>query len=218
MRRRSSGGGQAGVPGVPGGPCVVRSPVLGLVEHRLERAAPARAQRRDAQRPDELVAAVAGQVEQRVDLGHRHPLGLSGHLHDLVAGPHLALGQHPEVEAGPVASHQQRRDLRVVQPDTDPVAGDPRLGHLEDRVPDPVPVPDAHLVVRQAFHGEVLAELPEHEVVPAELALPVPVRVELVDQDGSLLATVPVEVALPVPVEPSAATPDAAPADERGAR
>ena len=91
-----------------------------------------------------------GQVEQGVDLGHRHGLRPGGHLHDLVPGLHSALAQHPEVEPGPVVGDQQRRDARVVHPDADPVAGDPRLGHLEHRLADPVPVADAHLVIGQA--------------------------------------------------------------------
>ena len=49
--------------------------------------------------------------------------------------------------------------------------------------------------------GEVLAELSVDEVVSAELALPVAVGVDLVDEDGALLAAVARQVALAVAVD-----------------
>ncbi len=120
---------------------------------------PSGGQRGDPQRPRHLLAGMPGQVQQRVDLRDRHRFGPRGHLHDLIPGLDGTLAQHPEVEPGPVMRDQQRRDLRVVHPDADPVAGDSRLGHLEQRLPDPVPVADAHPVIAQAVDGEVLPEL-----------------------------------------------------------
>ena len=115
------------------------------------------------------------QVEQGIDLGHRHSLGPGGHLNDLIPGPHTSLAQHPEVEPRSMMRDQQRRHARVVHPDAHPVAGDPRLGHLELRLADPVAIADAHLVVCEAADREVLPELPVLEVVAAQLRLPVPV-------------------------------------------
>ena len=66
---------------------------------------------------------------------------------------------------------------------------------------DPVAVADADLVVAEPLDREVLAELSVDEVVSSELALPVAVRVDLVDEDGALLAAVPREVALAVAVD-----------------
>ncbi len=57
------------------------------------------------------------------------------------------------------------------------------------------------LVVGKPVHGEVLAELAVAGVVPLQLLLPVAVGVQLVDQHGTLLATVSGEVALPVAVQ-----------------
>jgi hypothetical protein len=142
-----------------------------------------------------------GQVEQRVDLGHRHGLRPGRHLDDLVPGPDQALAQHPEVEPGPVVGDQQRGHPRVVHPDAHPVTCDPGLGHLELRLADPVPVADAHLVVRQAAHREVLPELAIAEVVAAQLLLPVPVGLDLVHEHGAVLPAVPGQVALPVAVD-----------------
>jgi len=86
-------------------------------------------------------------------------------------------------------------------PQSDPVARHPRLRDLQFGAADPVPVADAHLVVRQPVDGQVLAELPVHEVVPPEMLLPVTVRIDLVDHHGPLLAAVAGLVALPVAVQ-----------------
>ena len=96
---------------------------------------------------------------------------------------------------------QQRRQLGLAEPHADPVAGHPGLGNLELCLADPVPVADAYLVVRQPVDCEVLPELAVAEVVAAEMLLPVPVRLDLVDQHGPLLAAVTVEVPWPVTVD-----------------
>ena len=59
----------------------------------------------------------------------------------------------------------------------------------------------------QALDREVLAELAVDEVVSSELAFPVAVGVELVDEHGTLLATMPGEVALPVALDVELADP-----------
>ena len=82
-----------------------------------------------------------------------------------------------------------------------PVAGDARLRHFEQGAADPVAVADAHLLVRQAVDGEILPELPIGEVVSTELALPIAIGVDLIDEDGPVLAAVPGQVSLPVAVD-----------------
>ena len=153
------------------------------------------------------VPRVAGQIEQTVRLGDGHLLRARGDLDDVVARLDPALRQHPEVEARPVVRDQERRDPGVVHPDAHPVTGDPRLTHLEQRLADPEPVPDAHLVVRQSVDGEVLPELAVAEVVPPQEPPPVLVGTELVDEDGTVLPTVTAQVTLPVAVEVEARHP-----------
>src|SRR5205814_2089043 len=87
---------------------------------------------------------------------------------DLVARPRLVLGQDPQIEPGPTVSDQQSRHPGLVHPQAHPVTGHPRLGDLEQRTADAVPVADAHLLVGQPFDGEVLAELAVLEVVAPE--------------------------------------------------
>ena len=120
---------------------------------------------------------------------------------DLVSRLDVTFFEDAEVEARTVMGDEERGDPRVVHPDPDAVAGDAWLSDLEDRGADPVAVADTDVCVGQSFDGEVLAELPVHEVVPAELALPVFVRVDLVDKNGALLAAVPGEIPLTIAVD-----------------
>src|SRR4029078_12275527 len=66
---------------------------------------------------------------------------------------------------------------------------------------DAIAVADAHLVVGQTVDGEVLAEVAVGQVGSPEEGLPVPVRVQLVDEDGSVRAPMPPEVTLAVAVD-----------------
>jgi hypothetical protein len=75
------------------------------------------------------------------------------------------------------------------------------LRYLEGGGADLVAVADAHLVVAQTFDGEVLAELAVGEVASAELAFPIAIGVDLVDEDGALLAAVPGAIALTVALD-----------------
>jgi hypothetical protein len=89
------------------------------------------------------------------------------------------------------------------------------LRYLESSGADLVPVADADLIVAKSFDSEILVELTVDEVVSAELAFPVPIGVDLVDEHGALLAAVPrpiaLAVALDVQLADSAATADRGP-------
>ena len=113
-----------------------------------------------------------GKYKQRVNLGDGQTFGTGQDLHDLVAGFDLALFEDAKIKARPVMRHHERRHLRLVHSDAEPVAGDARLRHLEQRASNPVMVADAHLCVGQAVDREVLAELTVNEVScgQAELA------------------------------------------------
>ena len=134
---------------------------LRLGEQLAEAALPALAERRHAQRPLQHRARLAGEVEQRVDVGDRQPLRPVGDLGDRVAGLHRPLLEDAQVEPRAVVGDEQRRHRRLVHPDADAVARHARLGDLEQRPADAVAVADADLVVGEALDGEVLAELAE---------------------------------------------------------
>src|SRR5262249_4333428 len=144
-----------------------------------ERALPARAQGGDLHGSAQLVLVPAGQVEQRIGVGHAQRVRAGPGLDDLIAGLDLPLGYDPHVEPGPVMADQRGWPSGLAQPQAHPVAGHPRLGDLELGLADAVPVADAHLVVRETVNGEVLPELAVAEVIPAEVSLPVLVRLDL---------------------------------------
>ncbi len=180
-------------------------------QQRLERAAPSGRKCLDAQRALQSFARMVGQIEERVDLRDGHSLLRLTHLHDLVAGADLAFLQDAKVETGPAAGGEQCRHPGLVHPDADAIARHARLGDLEQRAADPIAVADAHGIVGQSLDREVLAELSVDEVGPLQLLLPMAIRLDLVDEDGALLAPVPGAVALPVsiqiqPADPTAAT------------
>src|SRR5712691_2261373 len=165
---------------------------------RLEGPAPARGERRDSQRPLELIARVVGGVQQRIDLRNGHALLPSSDQEDRVTGADLTFLEDAEVEARPSAGGQESSHLRLVRANPDAVAGDPGLGHLEQSSPDPEAVADADLVIRQPLDGEVLAELPVGEIAPAQLLRPVAIRFDLINENRTLLPPVSAEISLPV--------------------
>ena len=146
------------------------------------------------------VTRVPGHVEQRVDLGHAHALGACGDPHDLVAGLHLALLQHAEVETGPAVCDEQCRHPRLVHADAHAETSHARLGDFEQGAAHAVAVADANFLVGQAVDGEVLSELSVGEVVSVELALPVTVGVRPIDEDGAVLTPVSGQIPLAVAV------------------
>jgi len=171
------------------------------IKQCLEGGTPASAQRRDAQGALQLVARVTGQVQQGVDLGHGHGLGPLRDLGDLAAGSDLALFEDAEVEPGSAMRDQQGGHLRLVHADADPVAGDARLRHFEDGLPDPIPVTDAHFVVGEAVDGKVLPELPVSEVASPEATLPIAIGVNLINKDRAMFAAMPDQITLTVAID-----------------
>ena len=151
-----------------------------------------------------------GRIEERVDLCDGHSLVRLSHLHDFVAGAHLAFLQDAEVEPRPSAGCQQCRHPRLVHPNANAIAGNARLSDLEQCAADLITVADANGIVGQSFDREVLAELSVDEVGPLQLLLPVAIRFDLVDEGGSLLTPVAAQVALTVSVQIQPADPTAA--------
>ena len=127
-------------------------------------------------------------IEERIDLGDGHALGAVKELLDAIASADLTFLDDAEIEAGPAVRNQQRWHLRMLQPDADPVAGVAWLADLDDGAADPEAIADADLVIGEAVHCEVLAEVPGYEIRPAKIARPVPVGFELVYQERTLLA------------------------------
>ena len=151
--------------GQPGISCVGAA---GLQENLAEGRLPAVRECRNAERGLDPLTRMAGQAEHPVDLRDGHCLWPGRDPHDRIARLNSALAQHPEVKARPVVRDQEpRRHPRVVHSDANPVTVTRAGRHLEESLANLKAVTDAHLVVRQAADGEVLAELPVLEVVAA---------------------------------------------------
>src|SRR5262249_22809576 len=130
-----------------------------------------------------------GQIEESIGLGDAHALRTVADLHDLIPGRDVAGLQHTEVEPGPVMLDQRR-----VHTDSNPVAGHSWLRHFEQRAANPITIANADLVVRQSVHREVLAELSKHEVLSPELPFPITIGIDLIDEDGPVLAAVTLQI------------------------
>src|SRR5260370_19482274 len=100
---------------------------------------------------------------------------------------------------------EERGHERVPEPYADLEAGNPRLGHLEESLPDAVVIADAHLVIWHAGDGEVLAERAWGHRPASQESLPVMVGLDLVNVDGAVLAAMGGQVGLGVAVHVSAA-------------
>jgi hypothetical protein len=175
-----------------------RIPANLALQQRLERRAPSRRKRVDPQGTLQPIAHMMGRIEKRVDLCYCHSLLSFSRLDDLIARSNLAFLENAQVEPRPSARCQQCRHPGLVHSNPDAIARNPRLRDLEQRAADLISVADAHGIVGQSFDGEVLAELSVNEVVPSQLFLPVTIRFNLVDEDGTLLTPVPSQVTLTV--------------------
>jgi hypothetical protein len=152
-------------------------------------------------------------VEKRIDIRDRHSLLDLPHLHDFVTRAHFAFFKNAEVVSRSATGGQQRRHSGLVHPDANAIAGNSGLRDFEECTPDPIPVADAHRVIGQTFDCEIFAELCEGLGIaqrgPLELLLPIVIRLDLVDEDGAVFASVSLQVSLTVTVqiEPADPTP-----------
>src|SRR5215831_8687513 len=115
-------------------------------------------------------------IEQCIDLCDSHSLVRLSHLHNFVAGAHLAFPQDTKVEPRPPAGCQQSRHPWLVHPNADAITGNARLGDLEQCAADLIMITDAHGIVGQSLDREVLAELSMDEVGSLQLLLPIAIR------------------------------------------
>jgi hypothetical protein len=66
---------------------------------------------------------------------------------------------------------------------------------------DAVSIADAHFVIRKSLDGEVFSELAESKIVAAQKALPVMLRIHLVDACGAVLPAATGEIALRITID-----------------
>lgn len=75
------------------------------------------------------------------------------------------------------------------------------LSHFKHGSANPVPVPNADLIVGQTLNGEILTKLSVREVMSAEFPFPILIGLELINHDSTVFAAMALEIALGIAVE-----------------
>ncbi len=178
----------------------LRPRLFHLAKKSFKRTFPAGTESRDLHDPLNVSLGRPGKIEQRVDRRDSHALRTLCHSDNFIAGAHLALFEHTEIEPGALMRHEQGRHPGLIHAYADTVARHARLGDFEQRSADPIAVADAHLAVGQALDGKILSELSEAEIISLQFTFPIVIRIHLVDENGAMLSTVTMQVALRIAV------------------
>src|SRR5580704_16656148 len=141
------------------------------------------------------------QIQEGVNLGHGDSLWTVSSFYNVIARPNFSFLQHAKVESWSVMRNEQGCHPRFIHANADAVARHAWLRYLKLSTTDAVSIADAHLVVRKSLDGEIFSELAESKIVAAQKALPVMVRVHLVDKYGALLSAVTGEIALRITID-----------------
>jgi len=165
-------------------------------------------QERGRDQSRELQGRSSGKESARLQDGQALRIG-AGEL-DGIPGPYLPFLQDAQVKAGATAGQEPLRESARSHPDPQLVARRPRLTDLEEGASHLEHVSDVDLPLQHPFHGEVLAELAESQVAPAELPLPEIVVLERVGVDRLVGPSVDPEIRLAVPFQVQPSDPDAA--------
>src|SRR5580704_17374076 len=141
------------------------------------------------------------QIQEGVNLGHPDSLWTVSSFYNVVARPNFSFLQHAKVESWSVLRYEQGCHPRFIHANADAVARYARLCNFKFSISDAVSIADAHLVIRKSLDGEVFSELAVSKIVAAQKALPVMVRIHLVNEYGALLSAVTGEIALRITID-----------------
>src|SRR5215813_361349 len=119
-------------------------------------------------------------------------------FYDVVARTDFSFLQHAKVESRSVVSYEQGRHARFIRADADAVTGHARLCHFEHRATNAESITDTDLVISKSFNSEVFSELADTKISAAEKAIPIAVRIHLVNEHSALLSAVTGEICLRV--------------------
>jgi hypothetical protein len=141
------------------------------------------------------------QIQEGVNVSHTGSLWTVSNFYNVIACPNFSLLQHAKVKSWSVMFYEQRWHTRLVHADGDAVAGHAWLRYFKFSTTDAVSIADAHLVIRKSLNSEVFPELAESKIVAAQEALPVVVRVHLVDEYGAVLPSVTGQIGLRITID-----------------
>jgi hypothetical protein len=97
--------------------------------------------------------------------------------------------------------YEKRGHPRFIHANANAVTRHARLRYFKFSTTDAVMIADAHLVIRKSLDGEVFSELAESKVTAAQKALPIMVRIHLVDEYGAMLPAVTGEIGLRITID-----------------
>jgi hypothetical protein len=141
------------------------------------------------------------QIQEGVNLGHTDSLWTVSNFYNVIARPNFSLLQHAKVKSWSVMCNEKRRHTRFIHANADAVARHAWLRYFKFSTTDAISIADAHLSIRESLDGEVLSQLAESKIVAAQKALPVMVRIHLVDEYGTVLPAVPGEIGLRITID-----------------
>ena len=141
------------------------------------------------------------QIQEGVNLGHTDSLWTVSNFYNVIACTNFSLLQHTKVKPWPSMCYEKRRHSGFIHADADAIARHAWLRYLKFCTTDAVSIADAHLAIREPLDGEIFSELAESKIVAAQKALPVMVRVHLVDEYGALLPAVTGEIGLRIAID-----------------
>src|SRR6516225_4262960 len=144
---------------------------------------------------------MSGQVQKGVNLRHSGSLRTVSNFYDVIAGTNFSLLQHTKVKSWSVMCYEQGCHSRFIHADADAVARYARLCHFKYRTANTVAIANADLVIRKSFDGKIFSELTGSKIVAAQKALPVMVRIHLVDEHGAVLPAVTGEIGLCITID-----------------
>jgi hypothetical protein len=141
------------------------------------------------------------QIQEGVNVGHTDSTWTVINFYNVIACTNFSLLQHAKVESWSVPCYEKRGHPRFIHADADAVASHAGLRYLKFSTTDAVAIADADLVIKKSLNGEVFSELAVSEIVAAQEALPVMVRIHLVDEYGAVLPAVTGEIGLRITID-----------------
>jgi hypothetical protein len=144
---------------------------------------------------------MSGQIQQGVNLGHTDSLWTVRNLCNVIACSNFSLLQHAKVKPWSVMRYEQRCHPGFIHANADAVARYAWLRYFKYRTTNAVSIADAHLVIRKSLDGEVFSELAESKIVAAQGALPVMVRIHLVDEYSAVLPAMTFQIGLRITID-----------------
>jgi hypothetical protein len=97
--------------------------------------------------------------------------------------------------------NEQCGHARFVRAHTDAVTSNAGLRHFEESGSDPEAIANADLVIGQTFDREVFSKLTPGEVASPKLFFPVTIRLDLINEDGTVFPAMTAQVALPIAID-----------------